>query len=91
MPNPPKYIEHGALYLVTSRTEEGLPFADEQRFKMIAESIMARAQELYPVEICDYDVSPNHFHMMLVPINPTDFPPSSFLRERAKRSHKFCI
>ena len=74
MANPPKYIEHGSLYFVTSRTEEGLPFSDEGRFKLIAESIMARAQALYPVEIVAYDLGTNHFHLLLVPIDPAQFP-----------------
>ncbi len=73
MPNPLKYIEHGSPYVVTSRTEEGLPFADGRRFRSIVEAIMARAQELYPVDLSAYDLGANHFHMIIVPQDPEDF------------------
>lgn len=74
MPSPPKYIENGGLYLVTSRTEEGLPFLDEVKWKPIFEAIMARAAVLFPVEVVAYCLMANHFHLILVPINPEQFP-----------------
>ena len=74
MPNPPKYVEHGALYLVTSRTEEGLPFLDSKKLKPVVEAIMARAQALYPVEIVAHALGANHLHQLLVPIAPEHLP-----------------
>jgi REP element-mobilizing transposase RayT len=72
MPNPLKYFEHGKVHLITTSTEEGLPFSEESLYKPLCESIMARAQHLYPVHICGYTFMANHFHMLLVPIDPED-------------------
>jgi REP element-mobilizing transposase RayT len=74
MANPLKYIEHGALYFVTSRAEIGFPFADMQKFNPILLAILARAQALYPVEIVAFILNANHLHMLLVPIDPINFP-----------------
>jgi REP element-mobilizing transposase RayT len=74
MPNPLKYIEHGALYFVTSRAEIGFPFADMQRFNPLFLAILARAQTLYPVEIVAFILNANHLHLLLIPIDPINFP-----------------
>jgi REP element-mobilizing transposase RayT len=74
MPNPLKYIEHGALYFVTSRAEVGFPFADMQRFNPLFLAILARAQTLYPVEIVAFILNANHLHLLLIPIDPINFP-----------------
>ena len=70
MPRLVKYFEPGLPFLVTSRTEEGLPFRTTKDFNTLFYSILARAQKLYPVHVCAFCLMPNHFHMMLVPINP---------------------
>jgi REP element-mobilizing transposase RayT len=74
MPNPRKHFDSGGLYFITSRTEEGLPFLDCSRFKPIFLSILARGQTLYPVRISNYCLMANHFHLLLIPIDPDNIP-----------------
>lgn len=73
MPNAPKMIKPGAVYFVTSRTEEGLPFLDTEKYRPICESIMARGQALYPVKIGAFHLGTNQYHAILGAIIPEDF------------------
>jgi len=74
MPNPIKYFEHGELYLVTSRTEEGLPFKNSLLYSVLFEAILARALFLYPVHIIGFTLEANHLHLLLCVINPEHLP-----------------
>ena len=74
MPNPLKFFEHGSLYFITSRTEEGLPFKEAHLFSEALEAILARALELYPVDLVAYDLEANHIHMLLCAQNPEHLP-----------------
>lgn len=51
-----------------------MPFLDEVKWKPIFEAIMARAAFLFPVDVVAYCLMANHFHLILVPINPEQFP-----------------
>lgn len=72
MPAPRKFIFNGQVYLVSFRTERGLPLVPTDLINEIIYAAMARAQELYPVTICAYVFEPNHGHMILVAKNPED-------------------
>lgn len=72
MPAPRKFIFNGQVYLVSFRTERGLPLVPTDLINEIIYAAMARAQELYPVTICAYVFEPNHGHMMLMAKNPED-------------------
>jgi len=60
--------------MITSRTEEGLPFPPNDLINSLTLGILARAQELYPVEICHFVFLSNHFHLIVRVINPDDVP-----------------
>ncbi len=74
MPNPLKYFEHGSLYFITSRTEEGLPFKEAHLFSDALDAILARALELYPVDLVAFDLEANHIHILLCAQNPEHVP-----------------
>ena len=74
MPNNRKVFVHGAVYESTFRTEEGLPFGPKPYVRVILESILARAQTLYPVKLCHFVVMANHVHMIYVVDDPKDPP-----------------
>ena len=69
-----KLFIHGMLHELTFRTECGLPFPANPLIKYAVESIIARAQELYGVRICGYELMPNHFHFQIVVENPETTP-----------------
>ena len=73
MPAPRKFIFHGQVYLVSFRTERGLPLVPTDLINEIIYAAMARAQELYPVTICAFVFEPNHGHAMLMVHDPEDF------------------
>ena len=56
MPNNRKAYVHGGVYEICFRTEEGLPLVAKPYLKVILESILARAQERYQVEVNHFDV-----------------------------------
>ncbi len=72
--NPLKYIEHGSVHFVTTRTEEGLPFEDSKKYQPIFEAIVGRAQYLYPTVLIAAHLAANHFHMLLKANNPEHLP-----------------
>jgi len=69
-----KFFVHGDVLMITSRTEEGLPFPPNDLINSLTLGILARAQELYPVEICHYVFLSNHFHLIVRVLNPADVP-----------------
>jgi REP element-mobilizing transposase RayT len=85
MPRNPKLFIQGTLIEVSSRIEEGLPLVPNEVTCLIMGSILARAQNLYPVTIVAYSLMGNHFHMLLVVHNPKDIPDfiAYFKRESA--------
>jgi len=69
-----KYFVHGDVLLITSRTEEGLPFPPNDMINLFITGILARAQELYPVRLCHYVFMSNHFHILIKVEDPLDVP-----------------
>jgi len=58
------------MTLITTRTEEGLPFIPALYMRIILEGIMARAQILYPVQLCHYLWMGNHLHFIIYVEDP---------------------
>ncbi len=56
------------------RAEEGLPLVSTNYMRLIIESYLARAQELYPVTIVSIVVMSNHMHLLLVVQDPANVP-----------------
>ena len=50
---------------VTNRTVCGLPFLCRLYMCFIIRGIMARAQELYPVQVCHFQWMGNHYHLIV--------------------------
>ena len=69
-----KYYRKDDVLLITSRTEEGSPFAPVKYINQIIESSIAKAQEKYPVNIICYCFSVNHFHKLIQVIDPETVP-----------------
>ena len=74
MGHPLKFFLNKSIFLVTSRTEEGLPFFNSARYDPLFRSIVARAQTLYPVTLLAFTLEANHFHLLLSPITPENVP-----------------
>lgn len=72
MPRNPKLFLHNEVRYITTRTEKGLPFTSAPFMVMIIKSILARAQERYPVRISDLLLMGNHLHLMLTVLCPQD-------------------
>ena len=70
-----KLFIHDIPYELTFRTESGLPFPAQPLIKYAMESILARAQTLYGVEITAVLLMSNHFHMIVTPTDPASIPP----------------
>lgn len=88
MPNPRKIVLSGIPMLITSSIQHGLPLVPTSYLNLILEGILARAQTLYPIEICAYCFLANHFHMVAVVQNPTHL--SDFM-ERFKSESALAI
>ena len=67
-----KHFIHNTLVEVTSRVQEGLPFIPTQFMRLILESELAKAQQLYPVKLTNLMVMGNHIHLHLLVVNPED-------------------
>ena len=65
MPSSPSLYIHGRPYLVSFRTEEGLPFVSLPLINEILWSCVARAQLLYNQELIGICIEPNHGHLLL--------------------------
>lgn len=63
-------FHNGEAYLVSSRTEEGLPFVPTTFMNLMILGVLAKAQALYPVTIVGFLFMSNHFHMILIAKNP---------------------
>lgn len=74
MPSPPKTFIHGQCYLITFRTEEGLPFTTLPLINEIIWSCHAKAQALYPQELIALCLEPNHEHILLRCQDPETVP-----------------
>jgi REP element-mobilizing transposase RayT len=70
MPSAPRILFPKSVIFVTSRTEIGLPLVSGPLMNTILKSILARAQSLYPVNLCHYLFMGNHFHMLIVVEDP---------------------
>lgn len=70
MPRNNKLFIVNSVVEVTFRAEEGLPFPPKANIKAIITGILARAQTLYPIKICSVMLMSNHFHLILVVIDP---------------------
>ncbi len=73
MPRNRKCIIHNSLVEVCFRTEEGLPFVATPYMRVIMTSVLAAAQNMFPVTICHGVLMPNHVHLLLVVKDPEDF------------------
>lgn len=56
--------------MITSRIQEGLPFAAKPLIQLIIRSILARGQFLFQVEINHFMMMANHFHMIMRVLDP---------------------
>ena len=56
--------------MVTTRTQEGLPFVCTRFMNAIVNGIIARAYTLFPVTVCAAKLMGNHLHMLTVPTDP---------------------
>ena len=65
MPSLPKVFIHNTVVMATTRVEEGLPLVPTQFMNTIIMSILAMAQEKYPVEVIGFVFQANHFHFIL--------------------------
>lgn len=74
MPRNRKILSHNSTVLITSRTEEGLPFVPNRLINTIIWSILARARSLYQVKICHFVFLANHMHLLLVVDDPEHLP-----------------
>jgi REP element-mobilizing transposase RayT len=74
MPSPPKIFIHNTVVMITSRTEEGLPFVPTAFMNEIVWSALAAAQSKYWVELIDFAVEGNHLHIILRVIDPENVP-----------------
>jgi REP element-mobilizing transposase RayT len=54
-----------AVFHITNRTTNGLPFLCQLFLILILRGIMARAQNLYPVFVCHFLWMGNHYHLIL--------------------------
>ena len=59
-------------HAITFRAEEGLPLPPNKLIEAIIESILCRAQTLYPVDASGLIFMSNHCHMNLTIIDPED-------------------
>ena len=69
-----KFFIKDSLYLITFRTEDGLPLPATPYIKTILNSILARAGEIYNVELCHYIFMSNHPHMLVRVDRPETIP-----------------
>lgn len=65
MPSPPRILVPEYPVLITTRVEEGLPFACRQVIELIIWSTLAKAQTIYGVKLCHFIFMANHVHLVL--------------------------
>jgi len=74
MPHPQKVFLNQSAVFITTRALEGIPFTCAPFIILILESILARAQRLFPVQIFAFIFMGNHLHIGLVVSNPELIP-----------------
>lgn len=57
---------------ITTRVEQGLPFVANELTKLIILSTIAKAQDLYHVQICHFLLMSNHIHLLMTFRSPDD-------------------
>jgi hypothetical protein len=67
-----KYHPHGSVLFVTFSVEEGLLLLANPLCEAIIKSCLARAQHMFPVDICHLVVESTHLHLIMVVKNPDD-------------------
>ena len=67
-----KFIVPGEVYFITTSVESTLAFPPNELINTILLSCLARAQELYPVIVCEFLISTTHVHFIIVARNPED-------------------
>jgi len=67
-----KLFIHSQTHAITFRAEEGLPLPPNHLVKEILQTILCRAQTLYPVDASGLIFMSNHCHMNLTIIDPED-------------------
>lgn len=72
MPAPPRLAFPGTAVLITTRTEEGLPFTAAEYMNLSVWSFLAKAQNLFPIKICHMVSMSNHPHLVAYVENPED-------------------
>ena len=72
MPENNKVTIRNTVSLITTRTEENLPFATCLLMNIFLWAIIARARKLYDVSVCHFIFMANHLHMLIVTNNPGD-------------------
>lgn len=70
MASPPRILLPDYPILVTSRTEEGLPFVPTKLMRLIVLGILARGQFLFNVTISHFLLMGNHIHLLMVVTDP---------------------
>lgn len=70
MPSPPRILLPDFPVMITTRMEEGLPLVARPIIHLILKSILARAQALFPVDVCHFLFMANHLHLILRVLDP---------------------
>jgi REP element-mobilizing transposase RayT len=71
---PTRAIFPGSVVMVTSRTENGLPFTCSAHMLLTIWSFLARAQNFYNITISHFLVMGNHIHLIIYVDNPDSVP-----------------
>lgn len=74
MSNNLKVIVHGFAMAICGSVQRGLPFVEDGYMADVLKGILAKAQEKYPVKICQLVFMGSHFHLLLVVLAPDDVP-----------------
>lgn len=70
MSRPPRLLLPHTVVLLTSRVQQGLPFACTPLMEMLLWSALAVAQNLYPIKIIAFVVMGNHVHLIVLVEDP---------------------
>ena len=74
MPRIRKCFIHGSVVEISFRAEQGLVLPSNLIMRLVLLSILARAQQSYPITICHYTVMSNHLHLIIVVDDPNNVP-----------------
>lgn len=67
---PRRYYKSKHVYLATSRLRKSLPLVPDRLINSVLKGILARAQHLYPITLCDALIMGNHFHFIFICYDP---------------------